>query len=381
MKQSLNLDTLLTDGFTKKLAVQYLAKLEVECNTTTYDPAFVEWAHANGFSAEFASVLGLDDSNLDHYLSEYDYNKLWPLNSWSRIWINDKLTLRYTLSDPRFSDYLPKYYYYSTKNGLRVLADNPDPDPSETAFLRVLVQTGEFACKPCNGTGAMGFFKLQFKNGEYRINDKVADSAAIIAFVRQHPNYVFTEYIHPDKAWEAYSPLIHTVRLVVLNEHGSDPRIVGNYIRVPYSSSGASNYIMHDGTNNDLCNLFVSLDLDTGRYDQAVAVDVKSVKKITRHPDTAALLQGTLAHFAELKQLALDISLWYNNLEFIGFDFGVTDHGVKLMEINTHPAIMITQLSRPLCLDPANRAYFERRLHEIDMLSETDKAARNAILR
>lgn len=381
MRNSLELNDLLQDGFTRKLAASFLAKLNSEIGNPLFDPDYVRWAHAHGFSAEFASVLHLNESNFENYLSEYNFNKLWPFNNWSRIWVNDKLTLRYTLSDSRFVRYLPKYYYYTGTNGLRVLADNPNPDPSESAFLQVLRQVREFACKPSNASCAAGFFKLQYKDERYYMNETALGAAAITECLRNHPNYVFTEYLHPSKSWEAYSPLIHTIRIMVLNEHGNDPRIIGNYIRVPYDDVGAANYILHDGTNNDKYNLYVSIDMDTGLYGNGAAVYMNGTAPMTHHPDTGAALSGKLACFEELRQVSLDISRWYNNLTFIGFDFGITDQGIKLMEINTLPAVMVSQIHDPLYLDPFCKRYFEERLHEIDMLSDAGKHIRNEILR
>lgn len=63
-----------------------------------------------------ASLYDINDINYMNFLSEYDYY---------RIWINDKLTLKYMLDGTEYSGIMPKYYYYTSMDGLRTLVDNP----------------------------------------------------------------------------------------------------------------------------------------------------------------------------------------------------------------------------------------------------------------
>ena len=121
MHKNCTLEEMLQDGFTRKFAQFYMSILESENQNTVFDPEYVHWAHERGFTAECASVLNLTDDNINNYLSQYDFNKVWPLNNWARLWVNDKLTLKYTLSSDRLKCYLPKYYYYTTQHGLRTV--------------------------------------------------------------------------------------------------------------------------------------------------------------------------------------------------------------------------------------------------------------------
>ena len=88
-----------------------------------------------------------------------------------RIWVNDKLTLKYILSGTKFGEVMPKYYYYMSSRGLRSLMDNDDDKQTIKTFIEKLKQVGCFACKPCNGTESVGFFKLSYNNNSFYIND------------------------------------------------------------------------------------------------------------------------------------------------------------------------------------------------------------------
>ena len=77
----------------------------------------------------------------------------------------------------------------------------------------------------------------------------------------------------------------------------------------------------------------------------------------------------------------MKIASWYSNLEFIGFDFGITESGIKIMEINTHPAVMVSQIKEPMYLNENTRKYFEKKIAEIDHLTIEEKKRRNDIPR
>lgn len=116
---------MLEDGFSEKFARFYLNILEEEKNNSAYDSQFVKWAHSKGFRAEVASLYDINDINYMNFLSDYDYYRIWPINNWIRIWINDKLALKYMLDGTEYSGIMPKYYYYTSMDGLRTLVDNP----------------------------------------------------------------------------------------------------------------------------------------------------------------------------------------------------------------------------------------------------------------
>ena len=164
LMRSEKMDELLKDGFSKKFASYYLGLAQKEYNNPAYSTDFVKWSHSHGFLAESAAAYGLTENNLSYFLSDYDYYKIWPINSWTRIWINDKLTLKYLLANTKYGSIMPKYYYYTTPKGLKKLLDAPKQleSPSIEEFKAVLAEVGQFACKPCNGTTSLGFFRMSF---------------------------------------------------------------------------------------------------------------------------------------------------------------------------------------------------------------------------
>ena len=383
--KSTNLKNLLNDGFTRKFATYYLDLVEKEKSNSVYNQEYVRWAHERGFLAESAYAYGLNDDNYKKYLSDYDFYKIWPLNNWTRIWINDKLTLKYILGEEKYKDFMPKYYFYTAQEGLKFLSDYPYDRKSNDSIMdsvkKILQEVGELACKPCNGTTSLGFFKLSFYDNKYYINDEIVTEESLEMFVSEHTNYVFTEYLRPSDVFSKYSPMIHTLRLVTLNTDGENPEIIGGYLRIPNEKSGVANYVVLNDENQDKFNIFLEIDIKTGEYSNAKQIYLNKVKDVTKHPDTGVVFNGEIKEYDKLKNIILDIATKFNTITYMGFDIGITDDGFKCMEINSHPGIKYMQIFKSLYADEKNKEFFEQKISIVDGLSEEEKKARNGILR
>ena len=378
-----DLNALLSEGFTRKYAEEYLNQAKREFSNSVFDKEYIKWCHQRGFLAESASVYDINEENIHEYLSDYNLSKLWPINNWTRIWINDKLTLKYMLSNTRYDSFMPRYYYYSSDEGLRKLLDAPDQNKKADAddFLKTLIEKGEFACKPCNGSTSLGFIRLSYENGGIYANGEMIEKRKLEHFIDLHRNYLFTEYIRPNDQFAKYSNHIHTLRVVVLNTEGFNPEIIGGYLRIPHKESGEANYIILDDKNIDQYNIMLDIDFTTGQFGNGKKVYCFKKEDISFHPDTEEKLEGKIEDIKTLRETILGISCRFNMLEWIGFDIGVTDNGFKCMEINSHSGIKYMQIYHPLLINPRIREFFEKKLQRIHSLSKEEIMKRNSIPR
>lgn len=380
---STNMEELLNDGLSKKFANVYLDQIEQERKNPMFDQDYAEWAYSKGFCAESACAYELTEENYQRYLSDYEYYKVWPLNSWEKIWVNDKMTLKYMLANSEFDGFMPRYYYYSTPNGLKSLIDNPyrytNPGtPTIEEFCNVLKAKGELACKPCNGMMSKGFFKLSYMDEKYYMNNELISIDDICKVVQEHPNYIFTEYLHPCEQLGAINGHIHTLRIVTVNESGNSPTILGGYLRFSKESSGEANYITYEDPT--VYNIFCRVDFTTGVFDDAKKIYINRIEDIEEHPDSHAKLSGKIEYFDDLKFLVLNLAKRFSTVEYMGYDIGITDQGFKLMEINTHPGIKYMQIFTPLFDVPFAKRYFMSKIQAIDMLDHKGKKERNDIV-
>lgn len=380
MLRNNEIESMLKEGYTRKFALYYLETLEKEKSMTCFNQDFVRWAHSHGFFAESAYCYNLNSNNVDDYLSDYDFYKAWPLDDWTRIWINDKLTLKLLLANTRYDSFMPMYYYYTSSHGLKSLIDN-DNDSNLESFIKTLRNVGEFACKPCNGSTSLGFFKMSYQKGNIIVGNRNLKESQLADFLKEHKNYLFTEYIRPSKQFERISQSIHTLRIVTINTDGDNPKIVGGYFRMPNSNNGEANYSVLNGRDTEKYNIFVEIDIETGRYFNAKKTYINRIENIVRHPESNEPLTGTIDNFIELKNTILEIARRFCTLEYLGFDIGITDSGFKCMEINSLPGHKYMQIFKPFKKCPPIADFFNRKLYEIEMLTEKEKRARCQIIR
>ncbi|WP_165248980.1 sugar-transfer associated ATP-grasp domain-containing protein [Adlercreutzia sp. ZJ141] len=373
------LSALLADGFTERMAAEFLEMKEAEIASGMFDPTYLSWAHENGFFAESACAYGLSAENIGDYLSDYDYWKLWPLNDWQRIWINDKLTLNAMLLGTDMQHYLPEYYYYTTPRGFLPLQDSKGV-ADVSGLIAILKEKGEVAAKPCNGTLACGFHKLEFVDGAFIFDGKTVSEDELVRSLQEMKNYVFTEFLHPAKPLAKISPRIHTIRAIVLNESGVNPELVAAYIRFAVGGDEDGhkpNYV--PPTNSNIFSYNAKINLDTGHISNGTIVYANKVINAPQHPTSNALVDLTIDCWSEVVDVMKRMSMKFGACEYLGFDIGITDKGPKIMEINSNSGIKYIQVFQPLLTDERTASYYKSRIAEINALTAEQKAHRNNI--
>mgnify|MGYP004473890573 CR=1 FL=1 len=390
------MDALLKAGFAKKMAVQYLNNLERERQSNKsaqfIDPDLLEWAHANGFYGETAVALQLNEENIGDYLSDYDYCRVWPLNDWERFWINDKLTFAYMFAGTAFEKYIPESYYYVDSHRVLPLI-NSHMDNSLDGFIALLKEKGEFACKPCNGGWGMGFNKLAYLDGKFYIGNAETDESAVRSFVMENRNYLYTEFFHPAEQWASINPVIHTLRILMLNEDGINPQTVASYFRFAVSDDSGitknddskSNFNLPRKPGLRLFNVPFNpvngtYGASTGKHSILLSYN-EGRKDMDIHPDSGTFVDGVIDGWPDIEQMLKDMAIRLAPVEWLGYDLCFTDKGPKLMEINSHSGCTYLQMFTPYRKHPVLADYFERRLSQIDAFSAGQIAVRNGIPR
>lgn len=374
------MEHMLADGFARRMAQEYLDQLTYELSSDLFNPEYRAWAHSLGFFAESAYAYGLTEENASKYLSDYDFYKLWPLNDWQRIWINDKLTLGYMLAGTKLEHYLPEYYYYTSADRLVPLYSS-DHRTGHEALLECLKAKGMFACKPCNGALSAGFHTLAHVDGSFSIDHEPTDEAGIIEFVEGHRNYVFTEFLHPSAEMAAIDPLIHTMRVIVTNPDGVSPKPIATYLRFAVADSASktgANY--QSPTSADICSYNVYINPGTGEYGRGKLVYANKVVDAPCHPVSGVKAEGTVACWPDVLAMMRDISLQLGPVEYLGFDVGITPDGPRIMEINSHSGCKYIQVFEPIWENPVAAPYFRAKLDAIDALTEEQRTRRNRIV-
>ena len=134
-----------------------------------------KWAMQKGFYPGRIKLYGLTEENYKDYSPDFNYFMLHPLNHHFKIWVNDKLTLKYILNSNGCESSMPEYYLYVENDGTYTyLMDAPEHIAKDENFIYNLLQ--EKCClamKPNSGTsGGRGFIKLEQREDGLYYNAK-----------------------------------------------------------------------------------------------------------------------------------------------------------------------------------------------------------------
>jgi hypothetical protein len=311
-------------------------------NTTA---AQKRWAHRRGFASDKIERYGLTEENYRDFISELEYAWGYPYNGTFARWIDDKLTMCYTLRP--FRSYLPEYYFLISEEGRWYrLFDCPETTAASSAgLIRLLKERGHLALKPFAGTEGTGFLHFAYRDG-FHVNGKAVTEQELREYTEGLRDYLITEYLMPSPELARIFPTTaNTLRIITINLPGIEDPICKGMIRF---GSKASKEV--DNTSQG--GIFCYLDVKTGAFkDGYQDIHFRRFRR-EQHPDTGALMAGIVPDWPEIRKLVLDICNYMPELVLLGFDVVHSTNGIKLIEINSLPEHMDYQVGCPLKKDP-----------------------------
>ena len=307
------------------------------------------WAYKHGFLSYRLEQYGITRENYTNFISDYDYRYLRHINNKYRVWLEDKISVKYICS--AHNEFFPEYYYHiSVRNGEKrviPLMDCPKEFGGNFEDIFGLVKkVGVLACKPQRGSQGDGFYKFSYENGKYYLNHKEATKEDVRrALDNEEDQYLITEYIQMhDDLKKIYDGSVNTLRIIVFKKDGKTPVIGNAYMRLGSSKTGAVDNMGAGG-------MFVQVDIDTGRFHSAKMITDNTILPVTHHPDTGALIEGYLPNWDKVQQGVYDLCYDMPQLEYLGFDVAITQDGIKLPEINRAPGYPKIEKFTPLTND------------------------------
>ncbi len=328
-----------------------------------------EFALKNGFYPGRVVLYGLNQDNCKDYLPDYNYFMLHPMNNHFLKWL-DKTTLKYVLNSNGCEDTMPEYYAYVENDGsFTYLMDNPECIEKNSEYLlNLLKYKGILAMKPNSGTsGGLGFIKLEIRGEDIYENNKLIDMSRFKEIRDSMRNYIITEYAHQHPELAKVWPDSECTLRVIMAKNPKKDRYeqatwscVVSFARFGTSTNGGASNLSSGGIG-------VGFDFETGRYyDFALRYkrfcpDGKWYIKC--HPDTGIVFgDSRLPNWEYVKKRIGDICNHMSSLDYMGLDIIITENGMKLCEINSHPALDYAQvMCGPAMKKPKIKEFFEHK--------------------
>ena len=357
-----NYDKLLGEiqalGMDKKWAKMFVKKLaddEVAFKMTDEEKA---WAMKKGFFPGRIKLYGLTEENYDNYLPDYKYFMMHPLNHHFRIWVNDN----------GCEASMPEYYLYVENNGTYTyLMDAPKHIKKDKDFiLNLLKHKGCLAMKPNSGTsGGLGFIKLELRDNCLYENNKQITMDRYNEIVENIPNYIVTQYVkqHRDLA-KIWGDSECTLRVIMAKTPSKDKSTPSDWTcTVSYARFGSQ--ISGGASNLSSGGIGIGFNFETGMYND-FAIRYKKFCDdgntiLYKHPDTNVIWKGEgLPNWQYVKDMIKNICSHISSTSYLGFDVIITENGMNLCEINTHPASDYEQvMCGPILAKPEAKTFFE----------------------
>lgn len=369
------LASLKSEGMDPKAATILVNKLrqDEEINSVTEDEK--RWALSKGFLPGRIKLYGLTEDNYSKYIPDYQYHMLHPLNNHFKIWINDKLTLKYMLSNDTFRSLMPEYYAYVDNFGIyNYLMDCPFIVRNSKELIPDLLKIQQkIAIKPNSGTsGGYGFIKIEEKEIGFFENNKQVRRERIEEIQESLRNYIITEYIeqHKDLA-NIWSKSECTLRVImcknVKNKYESDQwTCATSYARFGTSDSGAASNLSAGGIG-------IGFDFETGAFREFGAkfkeFATNDLWLFREHPDSKINWEGfVLPHWEKTKEKIFEICCYFSSLSYLGLDIIISAEGPKICEINSFPAMDYEQvICGPALVNEQVSSFFkDKGLQDID---------------
>ena len=362
------LELMRNNGMDAKWAKMFVKKLSDDEQAFAADDKTKEWALSKGFYPGRVELYGLTEENYRDYLPDYNYFMIHPINHHFKIWVNDKLTLKYILNSNGCQDTMPEYYLYVENNGnYTYLMDAPEHiEKNKDFIINLLKEKGTLAIKPNSGTsGGRGFMKLEYKNGMLYENNKQITQENFDEMVSQLGNHIVTEYAYQhseiSKIWPDSECTLRVIMVKLPYELPFDSskwQCIVSYARFGTSISGGASNLSSGGIG-------VGFDFENGNFKdfgiryKRFCPDGKWM--CTEHPDTHVVWkESKLPNWSVVKKKIEQVCQHISSLDYLGFDVIITPDGLKLCEINTHPAADYEQvMCAPILANTNAKKFFE----------------------
>lgn len=301
------------------------------------------WALKRGFCVDKINMYKLTEDNYKDYLSDYDYYRIFPLNNRYAMWINDKLTMKYTLY--KYNEFLPDYYANVDIDGTYTyLMDYSEKNSKNIdGIIELLKKKGKLAVKKVAGAAGEGFYELSYYNNEFSVNKGPYSKEELKKFLQELRGYLFTEYIEQHEIYKKiWGKSIHTLRVQTVREKDRPIECLYSYIR--WGSKNLMNCVGDVGPGVTAVVNKETGEIAKGFYqnENREWIDCKE------HPDTGVDITGEVPHWEYILEKCMEMHEYMNELEYMGFDVIVTDNSFKICEINSHSGIRAVQYEYPL---------------------------------
>lgn len=284
-----------------------------------------------GFFPSSSLFFDFETYGFDLYLSERDYKKLYPLNHPSiSTLIDNKAYL--PLLFQSHPQWLPEFSaYFKNEELIFYRGLNNAPLKAAEFYKKAIEEYGKLIVKPTSDGGGRGIFSVNVDTTEQKIAEIFSREVILSSCME---NESFLKDIYPNT--------LNTTRVVFFKSSSRKNTILMIGQRFGTSTSKEVDNVSSGGIG-------YSINIETGTLSKPYSFQIPSHStQFDQHPDTGAQLKGY--QIPDWKWKLGEIQKIVDYLDFVdyaGLDLAFTTDGIKIVEINSHPESIFTQLDFP----------------------------------
>lgn len=326
------------------------------------------WLWRRGFTSRADVLFDLTKENYDQYLSEYQEGLTHQINGeWMEV-VDNKLTAHLLLTP--FADHLPTLFGLLDEETVRRY---PAYEPAPTAgggfeehdaisyIDRLLSEHGAVVLKPLVGAGGRGVYIVRRNPEGYLINGRRVSPHSFGGLIRELDRYLVSEYVDQSEFMaELYPDSTNTVRIVTMwDDRTGEPFVATTTARIGSPQSAPLDNVNQGG-------MLAGIDRETGELLSVAAVSAKrppvEVEWVEDHPATGTRLVGrSIPDWSTIIDEIIRIAAGLPQVPYIAWDVLPIGGGdFVILEINSSPGMINTQLHYRFLKDPRVRRFYDR---------------------
>ena len=314
------------------------------------------WNYRHGFHQSTIDVCGITKQNYKEFISDRDYLNLHPINGAYTSIIDNKLWLPMLLMD--YKDLVPTYFFFILKG--EFFDFQTKIKTSIVEVLECLRENRNLACKHTHSSLGVGFFKLSFYDGSYRVNGVETQESDLISKLKKLDQYILTEYIDQHIYSKTIAPdSLNTIRLLTVKPTISDDAIIVRAFH-RFGANGSVVDNLSAGCGGVLSYVNPKTGILSGNGVVNKEKDVICTNNII-HPDSGVSLANIqIPHYEIIKKTILNFINSHPYLKYVGWDIAVTEDSFKIIEANSLTSLSTIQQDKGFFADENIRKLFDR---------------------
>lgn len=334
------------------------------------------WLWRRGFTSRFDALFDVTEDNYHRLISDYQEGLTHSINEPWKSEMDNKLTAHLLLLP--FEERLPTLFgvldggearrypaYAGGRFPTALGAESVDGFERYDApsYVRSLLRAQDaVVLKPLLGSGGRGVYVVETdeESDGYRVNGSTYEAADLGALVGGLDAYAVTERVDQSAFMaDLFPDSANTIRVVTMWDYEADePFVAWAHARIGTPASAPLDNISQGG-------LQAGLDVDTGELLYAADITDKrspvGVEWYDSHPSTDTPIVGrSVPRWSEIADELARVAEGVPQFPYVGWDVLPTGDGdFKILELNSSPGMINTQVRSRVLDDPRARRFYE----------------------